>query len=78
VITERAQQSGFEMLADYALGNGIGLSLNEQPVVRANSVQKLKEGMCLALRLPVSDKTFGKVMFGSTLIVGKEGVEKIT
>jgi len=77
-LTESAQRSGFEMLADYALGNGIGLSLNEQPVVRAKSAQKLKEGMCLALRLPVRDRTFGKVMFGSTLIVGKDGVEAVT
>ncbi len=78
LIAERAARSGFEVLADYALGNGVGLSLNELPVVSAKGAQKLKEGMCLAIRVPVRDKTLGKVMFGSTVIVGKDGVEVVT
>jgi Xaa-Pro aminopeptidase len=78
LIAEHAKQPGFELLADYGVGNGVGLSLNELPVVSVKGAQRLKEGMCLAVRLPVRDKTYGKVMFGSTIIVGKNGAEPVT
>ena len=77
-LFDGARESGLEPLSDYGLGNGIGLSLNESPVISERGGQRLKEGMCLALRVAVHDKTFGNVMIGSTLLVGKNGVEVVT
>jgi len=77
-LLEDAGRSGLELLSDYGLGGGIGLSLNELPVINEKGVQKLKEGMCLSLRLAVRDKTYGSTMFGNTLLVGKNGAEVLT
>jgi Xaa-Pro dipeptidase len=77
-VLEDAQRSGLELLSDYGLGGGIGLSLNELPVINEKGAQKLKEGMCLSLRLAVKDKTYGSTMFGNTLLVGKNGAEIVT
>ncbi len=77
-MVDDARQSGLEPLSEYGFGNGIGLSLNEAPVIGEKGAQKLKEGMSLALRLPVSDKNHGRVMFGNTLLVGKNGAEVVT
>ena len=77
-VVAGARQSGLDLLPDYGLGNGIGLSLNEAPIVKEKGARKLKEGICLALRLAVKDKTFGRVMFGNTLFVGKHGAEIVT
>jgi len=77
-LFDGARESGLEPLSDYGLGNGIGLSLNEWPVINERGGQKLKEGMCLALRVAVHDKTLGNVMIGGTLLVGKNGVEVVT
>jgi Xaa-Pro aminopeptidase len=77
-LFDGARGSGLEPLSCYGLGNGIGLSLNESPVINERGGQKLKQGMCLAPRLAVHDKTLGNVMIGSTLLVGKNGVEEVT
>jgi Xaa-Pro aminopeptidase/Xaa-Pro dipeptidase len=77
-VLEDAGRSGLELLSDYGLGGGIGLSLNELPVINEKGAQKLKEGMCLSLRLAVKDKTYGSTMFGNTLLVGKNGAEVLT
>ena len=77
-LLEDVRRSGLELLRDYGLGNGIGLSLNEPPVISDKGAQRLKEGMCLALRLAVSHKTYGSVMLGNTLIAGKNGAEVLT
>jgi Xaa-Pro aminopeptidase len=70
--------AGLEPLSDYGLGNGIGLSLNESPVISEKGGKGLKEGMCLALRLAARDEIYGRVMFGNTLLVGKDGAEVVT
>ncbi len=77
-LLEDARRSGLELLSDYGLGGGIGLSLNELPVINEKGAQKLKEGMCLSLRLAVKDKTYGSTMFGNTLLVRKNGAEVLT
>jgi Xaa-Pro aminopeptidase len=77
-IVDEARLSGFELLSDYGVGNGIGLSLNEAPIISEKGAQKLRDGMCLALRLGIKDKTYGSVMFGNTLLVGKNGAEVVT
>jgi len=77
-LLEGARNSGLELISDFGYGNGIGLSLNESPVIKEKSAQRIKEGMCIALRLPVTDKTYGKIMFGRTFLVGKNGAEAVT
>ena len=77
-IVDEVRLSGLELLSDYGLGNGIGLSLNEPPIISEKGAQRLKEGMCLALRLTARDEIYGRVMFGNTLLVGKNGAEVVT
>ncbi len=77
-IVDELRLSGLELLSDYGLGSGIGLSLNESPIISEKGAQRLKEGMCLALRLAARDKIYGRVMFGNTLLVGKNGAEVLT
>ncbi len=77
-LLKEARNSGLEPTPDFGYGNGIGLSLNESPVIKEKSAQKIKEGMCIALRLPVTDKTYGKIMFGRTFLVRKSGAEAVT
>ena len=62
----------------YGLGRGIGLSLNEWPLIDPGAKEELKEGMCLTLRLAVKDGTGGAVMIGNTLSLSKTGVEVLT
>jgi Xaa-Pro aminopeptidase len=77
-LLDAARGSSLEPLSEFDYGNGIGLSLNELPVINEKSAQKIKEGMCIAVRLPVTDKTYGKVIFGRTFLVGKNGAEAAT
>jgi Xaa-Pro dipeptidase len=77
-IADEVRLSGLELLSGYGLGGGIGLSLNEPPIISEKGAQRLKEGMCLALRLPARDEIYGRVMFGNTIIVGKNGAEVVT
>jgi Xaa-Pro aminopeptidase len=77
-VVDETRAAGMEPLSDYGFGNGIGLSLNESPVVNEKGAQRLKEGMCLALRLAARDEIYGRVMFGNTVIVGKNGAEVVT
>ena len=77
-IVDEAALAGLQPLLDYGFGNGIGLSLNESPVITERGGQRLKEGMCLALRLAARDEIYGRVMLGNTLIVGKDGTEVVT
>ena len=77
-IVDEVRLSGLELLSDYGLGGGIGLSLNEPPIISEKGAQRLKEGMCLALRLTARDEIYGRVMFGNTLLVGKNGAEVVT
>jgi len=77
-VRNRVQESGFDLVADYGLGGGIGLSLNESPVITEKGKEKLKEGMCLSLRAAAKEKSGRLVMMGNTLIVGKDGAEVVT
>jgi Xaa-Pro dipeptidase len=77
-LVDEMRLAGLEPLFDYGLGGGIGLSLNELPIISEKGAQRLKEGMCLALRLVARDEIYGRVMFGNTLLVGKNGAEVVT
>jgi Xaa-Pro aminopeptidase len=77
-VRNRVQDSGFEFVADFGLGGGIGLSLHESPVITEKGKEKLKERMCLALRIAAKEQSGRFLMMGNTLILGKEGVEIVT
>jgi Xaa-Pro aminopeptidase len=62
----------------YRLGNGIGLSLKEFPIVSSDEMARLTDGMCFALRIVVQDTKYGSIMLGNTLLVGKNGAEVVT
>jgi Xaa-Pro aminopeptidase len=69
------QEASADVIDDYGLGQGIGLSLKERPFLRADAKGSLEEGMCLSLRLGIRDKTMGAVMLGNTFRVSKTGLE---
>ena len=72
------QESGRDYIAEYGLGEGIGLSLNEWPILDKKATGNLEEGMCLTLRMCISDKNIGAVMTGNTFFTSKTGVEGLT
>jgi Xaa-Pro aminopeptidase len=66
-------QKGIEALDPCGLGNGIGLGLEEAPLLKEQSPGELNEGMVLSLRVASADS--GKLcsMVGNTVLVGREG-----
>ncbi|MCK4785861.1 MAG: aminopeptidase P family protein, partial [Desulfobacteraceae bacterium] len=72
------QKSNASYIEEYGLGQGIGLSLNEWPVINESARERLKEGMCLTLRLAIKDKKLGAAMIGNTYCLSKPGIECLT
>lgn len=60
------------------VGHGLGLEVNEPPVLSKNSKAILKENMCLALEPKFILKGVGPLGTENTYIVRKNGLEKIT
>lgn len=77
-IVNQIQKSPFDYIPEYGLGQGIGLSLHEFPVITDEDSNLLKEGMCLTLRLAIRDKEMGAVMIGNTIHLSKDGPEVLT
>jgi Xaa-Pro aminopeptidase len=69
------QEAGVDVIEDYGLGQGVGLSLNERPFLRDEAGGTLEEGMCLSLRLGIRDESMGALMMGDTFGVSKTGLE---
>ncbi len=74
-IRDEIQKSGADVIDDYGLGQGIGLSLKERPFLREDAKGALEEGMCLSLRLGIRDQKMGALMMGNTFRVSKTGLE---
>jgi Xaa-Pro aminopeptidase len=72
------QKSEMAFIPTYGMGHGIGLSMEEGPVLEEGSTDEIREGMCLTLRLELNDKTTGEVMIGNTLLVTGAGGEGLT
>jgi Xaa-Pro aminopeptidase len=66
-------QKGFEVLGPYGLGNGIGLGLQEAPLLTEQSPGELKEGMVLSLRVASADSDKSCSMVGNTVLVTSAG-----
>ncbi len=72
------KKGGFDTLSDYGLGQGIGLSPMEPPVLSKEDRTILKTGMCFSLRLGVRNKSMGPIMMGETICLSRTGPEALT
>jgi Xaa-Pro aminopeptidase len=63
----------FEEISGYGMGQGIGLSLKEIPLIAKEDRTLLADGMCLSLRLGIRDKELGAAMTGETISFSKAG-----
>jgi Xaa-Pro dipeptidase len=77
-VMEEIKKSGIDYLSEYGLGEGLGLSLGEWPVIHQGAEGELKEGMCFTMRVAAKDKIRGGVIVGNTFCVSKTGVEPLT
>ncbi|MFC1869458.1 M24 family metallopeptidase [Thermodesulfobacteriota bacterium] len=77
-ITNLLKKNKVTYLPEPVLGQGIGLSLHEFPVINEDDTTKLKEWMCFNLRLATSDREVGAIMIGHTLCLSKDGAEVLT
>jgi Xaa-Pro aminopeptidase len=65
-------------MPDYGLGHGIGLGLEEPPLLDEKDPNQLTEEMCLVLRIAIQDKERGALMTGNTVSLSSTGVEVLT
>jgi Xaa-Pro aminopeptidase len=77
-VLARIAASGREFLSDYGLGQGIGLSPEEYPVLARDDRATLREGITLSLRFGVLDPEFGAMMNGDTIYLSRKGIEILT
>jgi Xaa-Pro aminopeptidase len=71
-------KGGLDLLEDYGMGQGIGLSMKERPLMELHETGELEEGVCFTLRLGVGDETIGAAMIGNTFCVTNAGLEGLT
>ncbi len=71
-------KEGLDLLEEYGMGQGIGLSMKERPLMDRNETGDLEESICFTLRLGVDDETLGAAMIGNTFCVSNTGVESLT
>ncbi len=72
------QKSKVDYIPAYGLGQGIGLGLQEFPMITEEDESELKEGMCLTLHLAIRDKEMGAIMIGNTVYLSKNGPKVLT
>jgi Xaa-Pro aminopeptidase len=72
------KKAGFDTLPDYGLGQGIGLSPKEPPVIAGEDRSMLKTGMCLSLFLGVRNRAAGPTVLGETICLSRTGPEVLT
>lgn len=70
--------SGREFVSDYGLGQGIGLSPAEYPILTGDDPTTLREGMTFSLRLGIHDPKLGAIMSGDTIYLSRKGCEILT
>jgi Xaa-Pro aminopeptidase len=77
-VLDNIQQSGFEHIPIYGLGQGIGLSLQEYPIINDKDHTPMDEGMCFTLRLAAKNGETGAIMIGDTFLLSESGPERLT
>lgn len=60
------------------IGHGVGLELNEPPLLRKNNQEPLEEGMIIALELEMTNSPHEVVKLEDLLLITSEGVEILT
>ncbi|MDP2644153.1 MAG: M24 family metallopeptidase [Desulfobacterales bacterium] len=75
---DELQKSKVDFIPTYGLGQGIGLDLQEAPMLTGEDSTMLKEGMLLTFHLAIKDADLGAIMLGNTLYLGKDGAELLT
>ena len=76
--TAKIAKARFEEISGYGMGQGIGLSLKELPLIAKEDRTVLADGMCLSLRLGIRDKELGAAMIGDTIYISKAGPGVLT
>jgi Xaa-Pro aminopeptidase len=66
------------LIKEYGLGQGIGLSLHESPVITPDEAAAFKPGICFSLRLALRHPELGAVMIGETVHLSPGGFEVLT
>jgi Xaa-Pro aminopeptidase len=73
-----AKGAGVSTVDLYGLGEGIGLSASESPLLALEDDTELREGMCLTLRLATTDPSMGAAMEGNTFLLDEDGAAALT
>jgi Xaa-Pro dipeptidase len=74
----KIKKGNFDLIPEYGLGQGIGLSPKELPVIVKEDRNIFGQGMCFSLRLGIRDKETGPIMIGNTIYLSKKGPEVLT
>ncbi len=77
-MVEMIHKENVDFILDYGIGQGIGLSPKEYPVIAGEDQTKLAEGMCFSFLLGIKDKDLEAAMIGNTLLLKKKGPEVLT
>jgi len=72
------KKEGVVYISDYGLGQGIGLSPQEFPVISGKDHTVLREGMIFSIRMLIKDKDMGAIMIGNTIHLTKQGPKILT
>jgi Xaa-Pro aminopeptidase len=72
------KKASLDTIPTYGLGNGIGLSLQEFPILEEGVTDDLKNGMCFAIRMAAKDKEIGSAMIGETIILSDDHQSVLT
>jgi Xaa-Pro aminopeptidase len=74
----KIKKGNFDFIPEYGLGQGIGLSPKESPVIAKEDRNILHQGMCFSLCLGVRNKEMGPLMIGNTIYLSRKGPEALT
>jgi len=74
----KIKANSMDVVLEYGLGQGIGLSLQEPPLLTDEDPTQLQEGMCLTFRLAIKNRELGAVMIGDTIHLSKSGPGVLT
>jgi len=74
----RAEELGLSLLSGYGLGQGIGLSPEEAPLLGEEEEGRLQEGMCLSLHAAARNREGKWAVRGETIHLAESGPEVLT